>query len=129
MSLSDLNMCWLKISVQLQCIMLCSENPSGSKGCCHRMCCCCKAKGLFLPLFAQLCLSRNGIEEAGSEASQSRCVNESARCRLHHANFPACFPDFAATFIIKEVKENPSKTENTFGFLFKLMIVTSFLFY
>lgn len=48
---------------------------------------------------------------------------------LHHANFSACFPDFAATLIIKEVKENPSKPENTFGFLFKQMIVTPFLFY
>lgn len=45
---------------------------------------------------------------------------------LHHANFPACFPNFAGTLIIKEVKENPSKTEYTLAFLFEQMTVTHF---
>lgn len=109
--------------------MLCSENPSGSKGCCHRMCCCWETKGLFLPLFAWLCLSRNGIEVAESNHPRAGVKMSQPGVWLHHANFPACFPDFAATLIIKEVKENPLKTENTFGFLFKQTIVTPFLSY
>lgn len=71
--------------------MLCSENPSGSKGCCHRMCCCCEAKGLFLPLFALLCLSKNGIEVAESEPPQSRCGNESGRCMAASCKSPSLF--------------------------------------
>lgn len=109
--------------------MLCSENPSGSKGCCHRMCCFCKAKDLFLPLFAWLCLSRNGIEVAESEPAQSRCGNESARCMATSCKFSSLFSRFCCYTHYQGVKEDTSKTENTFGFLFKQMIVIPFLSY
>lgn len=101
--------------------MLCSENPSGSKGCCHTMCCCCKAKGLIPPLLAPLCISRKGIEAAESKPPQSRCgewVSQVDGCITH--SFQLVFPVFLLLSLSRKwnwkTEKKPSKAENTFRF-------------
>lgn len=113
--------------------MLCSENPSVSKGCCHTMCCRCKAKGLIPPLLAPLCISRKGIEAAESKPPQSRCgewVSQVDGCIIH--SFQLVFPVFLLPSLSrkwnwKTEKKNHQKQKTPFDFFLRTWLWAHFL--